>query len=253
MAQQVSTDSTWYEQFFAGAALDLWRLANSAETTADEVDFLEDVLALPDGSRLLDVPCGNGRLSIPLAQLGYSVTGVDFCQEFISEARLAELSGPGKLEFVQSDMRRLNFREEFAGAYCMGNSFGYFDRSGTVEFLGAVAASLKSGAKFVLDSAMVAECFLVNGGEREWVQLADLYMLIENHYNCVSSTVETTYTFLRDGKEEKRQALHWIYTAGELCAMLEQAGFVVHDLFADTDAEPFVLGAERLLLVAQKN
>ncbi len=68
-------------------------------------------------------------------------------------------------------MRKLSLNQKFDGAFCMGNSFGYFDRSGTMEFFKALGNSLKPGAKFVLDSGMVAECFLVNGGEREWVQI----------------------------------------------------------------------------------
>jgi hypothetical protein len=104
----------------------------------------------------------------------------------------------------------------------------------------------------VIDTAMVAEAFLVNGAEREWVQVGDMYMLIENRYDCRQSRVETNYTFIRNGKEEQRVAFHWIYTAGELCHMLEQEGFTVMELFSNTEFEPFALGEERLLLLAQK-
>jgi hypothetical protein len=149
-------------------------------------------------------------------------------------------------------MRKIAFKKKFDGAFCMGNSFGYFDRTGTFEFFKTVNGSLKSGAKFVIDSAMIAECFLVNGGEREWVQVGDMIMLIENNYNCRLSCVETNYIFIRDGKEEKRQAVHWIYTSGEICQMLEQANFVVDDLFSSTDFDQFALGAERLLVVSRK-
>ncbi len=245
-------EAAWFEEFFSGAALDLWRNAISPEKTDQEIEFLSEVLGVQEGGRLLDLPCGNGRLSLPLAQLGYKVTGVDFCDEFVSEAKKNARAQKLKIDYLKDDMRTVSFKHKFDGAICMGNSFGYFDRAGTADFFKAVSSSLKSGAKFVIDSAMVAECFLVNGGEREWVQVGDMLMLVENNYNCRLSCVETNYIFIRDGKEERREAVHWIYTAGEICRLLEQADFVIDDLFGTTDCDPFGLGAERLLAVASK-
>jgi SAM-dependent methyltransferase len=248
----VSHGATWFEDFFLGAALDLWRRAIPQDTTDREVEFLRQVLAVKERGHLLDLPCGNGRLSLPLSLMGYKVTGVDFCAVFLDEARQAASAQKLAIDYVKDDMRKLSFKKKFDGAFCMGNSFGYFDRAGTIEFFQAVSNSLKSGAKFVVDSAMAAECFLVNGGEREWVQIGEMYMLIENNYNCRYSCVESNYTFIQNGKEERRQAVHWIYTAGEICQMLEQSDFVVKDLLSSTDFDQFSLGAERLLLVAQK-
>jgi len=242
----------WFETFFTGAALDLWRKAIPQDATDQEIEFLDQVLEVEDGAALLDLPCGNGRLSLPLAQAGYKLTGVDFCASFLDEAKLAAASAKVKIDYVQDDLRRFASAKKLDGAFCMGNSFGYFDQDGSIEFFQAVSNSLKPGAKFVLDSAMVAECFLVNGGEREWVKVDDMFMLIENQYNCRLSCVETNYTFIQNGTEEKRQAVHWIYTAGQICKMLEETGFAIKDLYGSTDCDLFELGADRLLLVAQK-
>ena len=79
--------SNWYEDFFHGVSLDLWRKAISPEHTKAEADFLVKALQCEAGSHLLDVPCGNGRLSFELAGRGYRVTGMDISGEFIAEAR----------------------------------------------------------------------------------------------------------------------------------------------------------------------
>lgn len=243
----------WYEDFFSGEALELWRRAIPAENTEQEFEFLCDALEAPENGRLLDLPCGNGRLSLPLALSGFKVTGVDSCAEFLTEARQSADKNKTKVNYVQGDMRRLSFKEKFDGAFCMGNSFGYFDYAGSLEFIQSLSKNLKPGAKFVLDSVMAAESFMVNAGEREWVQVGDMLMLTENRYNCRLSCVETTYTFIRNGNEEQRLAVHWIFTAGEICRMLEQAGFDILDQLCSTEFEPFYLGAERLLLIAQKS
>jgi SAM-dependent methyltransferase len=76
----MTVPTNWYEDFFHGVSLDLWRKAISPQQTAAEADFLVKVLGCNEGSNLLDVPCGNGRLSLELGRRGYRVTGVDIAQ-----------------------------------------------------------------------------------------------------------------------------------------------------------------------------
>ena len=71
-------------EFFRGVALEMWRRAVSPEQTRAEVDFLEKVLQAGPQSKLLDVPCGNGRHAVELAKRGYSLTGVDSSEEFLA-------------------------------------------------------------------------------------------------------------------------------------------------------------------------
>src|SRR6185436_3921493 len=83
----MSIPPNWYETFFHGVTLDLWRMAIPPEQTTAEADFLIQNLNCEVGARVLDVPCGNGRLTFELAKRGYRVTGVDLAEEFIEEAR----------------------------------------------------------------------------------------------------------------------------------------------------------------------
>src|ERR671936_834465 len=41
----------------------------------------------PEAGDLLDVPCGFGRHSVPLARAGYRVVGVDRAEPLLAEAR----------------------------------------------------------------------------------------------------------------------------------------------------------------------
>src|SRR6266705_1529218 len=84
--------SNWYEDFFHGVTLDLWRKAIPSEQTKAESEFLINNLACDAGAHLLDLPCGNGRLSFELAKRGYRVTGVDISEEFIEEARASAMA-----------------------------------------------------------------------------------------------------------------------------------------------------------------
>ena len=93
----------WWTTFFSGNWLDVQRNMR-AERTSEEVDFLVRVLNLKPGCRILDVPCGNGRLAIPLAERGYKVTGVDITTVLLQEAQSASQGANLGLELVETDM-----------------------------------------------------------------------------------------------------------------------------------------------------
>jgi len=48
---------------------------------------LFSLLALPGGSRVLDVACGSGWISQFLTKLGYDVVGIDIAPDMIDTAR----------------------------------------------------------------------------------------------------------------------------------------------------------------------
>ena len=94
----------WWQTFFSGNWLDIQKTLRT-DRTEDEASFLERTLELTQGCKVLDAPCGNGRLSIPLAKRGYVITGVDITDVLVEEARAS--SQGMDVEIVKSDMREL--------------------------------------------------------------------------------------------------------------------------------------------------
>jgi len=223
----------WYQTFFHGIALDLWRKAMTPETTRAEVDFLASDLAVPRGAHLLDVPCGNGRHAIEFAERGWRVTGVDLAAESIDEAR-AEAGRRGvAVEFIHADMRKLP-AGPFDGAYCA-----------------AVAGALRKGARFVLDTGHAAESLLLNLKAEASYEFGGIKMEIRNEYDPLESVLHTEFVFTRDGVADRRQAEARLYTVGEMGRMLRRAGFRRVAAYSSLDREPYRLGAPRLLLVSE--
>lgn len=241
--------SSWQEAFFRGVALDAWRYIVNPEMTRAEADFLERTLRLNGGAHLLDIPCGNGRHAIELARRGYRMTGIDLSEEFIAEARN---NWPEGVQWIRDDMCALRSASEFDGAYCFGNSFGYLSWEEACQFLDSVARALRPGARFVVDTGMVAESILPALSRNRWYRLGDILMLSENRYDCVESRLDIDYTFVRDGVVETRPTASYVFTCGELCRMHRNAGLVPTELLGSIQGEPFQLGSPRLILVSKK-
>ena len=216
--------------------------------TAEEIAFLEYHLGLFSGARVLDAPCGDGRLANPLAERGYNVTGVDISTDSLTQAAAPKT----KATFVELDITNMAWQAEFDGAFCMGNSFGYFDREHTRQFFASIQRALKPGAAFILDTCLAAETFFVVGGQKEWVQVGDIYMLMDNDYDCQSGRLDSTFRFIRGDRHEQKKSSHWIFTVADICTMCEAAGLNVTGLLGSLTGEPYEIGSERLLLIARK-
>jgi SAM-dependent methyltransferase len=244
--------TNWWENFFHGVALDFWRAAISDEQTRAEADFIQKQLCLAAGSKVLDTPCGNGRLSIQLARSGHQLTGVDIAAEFIAEAIARASESYLAIEWHERDMRKLPWTSEFDGAFCFGNSFGYLQDDENAEFIDAVSRSLKPGARFVLDAPAIAECILPNFQPSRSIELGGITVSIEHRYDHEQGRMFNDFTFSRGGVDDKRPSSQRIYTYHELTELLHAAGFEVVNAYGSLAEEPFKLGAQRLLLVAAK-
>lgn len=86
------------------------------------LDFLRKVL--PVQGTILDCACGYGRLTIPLAQAGYTMFGIDFSEVFIEKARAYAAEHKLSIPFLAGDMCALPYPDAmFEAVICMWSSF----------------------------------------------------------------------------------------------------------------------------------
>lgn len=241
----------WWTEFFSGLWLDVQRRAMSEEATRTEADFIHKLLQLQPGFRVLDVPCGNGRLSIELASRGCYVTGVDITGPLLEDAQRKATERGLALTLDQRDMRDLPWEAEFDAAFCFWWSFGFFDDTNNAAFLRAVSRILKPGGRFLVDTH-IAETILPGFQERGWTRVGETMVLEERRYDQIQSRLELEWTLIEDGKVVKCPSSFRIYTYRELCQLLREAGFTDFEGYDKFSQATFRLGSRMLALVAKK-
>ncbi|MEZ5355760.1 MAG: class I SAM-dependent methyltransferase [Bryobacteraceae bacterium] len=238
----------WCETFFDGLALDLWRAAVTNETTRHETDYILAQLEAAPGARLLDVPCGNGRHSIEAAGRGYRVTGVDLSRGFHEEARARS----NAVDWVLGDMRRIGYDGAFDGAWCWGNSFGYFPHAQCIDFLASLARALKPGGRLILETGAVIDTLLPALQPERQMRVGDIDFSSVNHYDVLDGRLDITYTFERGGDREEKPTSLWLHSAAELMRMLRAAGLDPVYAAGGIEGEPFERGSPRMIVTARK-
>jgi 2-polyprenyl-3-methyl-5-hydroxy-6-metoxy-1,4-benzoquinol methylase len=145
MAEWFEDESIWRDSFeysFDSATL------KAGEQEAEKILKLADF----QGGAILDLACGPGRHSIPLAAKGYQVTGVDLTECLLEKAKAAARKAGVQVKWIREDMRRYIRPNAYSLVICMYNSFGYFeDREDDFVTVTNVYESLKPGGAFVLE------------------------------------------------------------------------------------------------------
>ncbi|GAB3639396.1 SAM-dependent methyltransferase [Spirosoma arcticum] len=243
----------WYKDFFSGLNCEMWTKAVSAEWTENEVDFLVTALAIKPDDTVLDIPCGNGRHAIELAKRGFKLTGIDISAEFLRALQERIDAERLPIQVMQGDLLTTAIGHSFDGAYCMGNSFGYVSYDGMNVFVGKVAAALKPGARFVINSGLIAESILPNFPKTNQYVLGDLIMDISNSYVVGESYMATELTYTKADRSETHYFKHYVYTLAEIKRLLKQHGLRTIAVYNSTEKLAYELGDQQIYLVAEKS
>ncbi len=207
----------------------LYFYADSIDDEHSDRDAAEilGLLQLEPGARILDAPCGHGRLSRRLAAAGMEVTGVDSSARFIAMADADPgLPGPPPA-YVEGDLRRLPVAGPFDAVVCWFTSFGYYDDADCRVVLDEFHRVLRPGGTVLIETmhhdgvvrhfTAAPDATVITRGDDSQVDVSQFAPL--------SGRIETERTVHRDG--ETRHTSHYIRlpTPPEWTQWLEGAGF----------------------------
>jgi len=217
-----------------------------------EIDKALNLIHL-QGNRVLDLACGPGRHSIPLAKKGFVVTAVDRSKYLLDKARKYALEAGNEIEWIEEDMRRFVRDESFDLAISLFTSFGYFEKAEeNLLVLRNIFRSLKPGGYCLLDTlgkeriASRYQTTIVH-------ELKDGALMIERPKVVEDwSRMQNEWLLIRGERVRRFQFRHSIYSGQELKTMFLQAGFSTVKLYGDLDGNEYGVDAQRLVAVGTK-
>jgi SAM-dependent methyltransferase len=248
------SDQPWYRQLFGEDYLRDWADVLTPERTASEVEAIIQRLALPPGSAILDLCCGHGRHTIPLAQHGYRMTGQDLSELFLQRAETDAAAQGVPVRWVHSDMREIPFENEFDAVINIFTSFGYLeDEDEDQKVLQQVHKALKPGGLFLIEF-FNRECYLSQFRPHRITRHEEgLLELEECCFDLLTSRGDVRRTRIAaDGRQtEYFWSVRW-YTLRELARMLAAAGLRLESYYGGLDGSLLTLESRRLALVSRK-
>ncbi len=203
--------------------------------TADVELILESLSAGP--ATVIDLACGTGRASLPLARAGHDVIGVDLHEGMLGLAREKAAAEGLDILFARQDCRFLDLPAAAPLIVMTGNSFQHFlTNEDQDRLLESVRRHLSSGGRFIFDTRNPVARELAGIDRYEEEHRADGRTVRELHvetYEPAGQILRCETEILEDDAS-RHDAISLRYTYPlELERLLRQHGFMLEHRFGD--------------------
>ena len=220
---------------------------------------------LRGGDRVLDLCCGIGRISVPLAKQRFNVLGVDISPDFIKRAaRYAESKQvSSRTKFVVGDYRDIASAipddKPLKGIVDTFTSMGYYGKEADRKTFEQLSKRIVKGGVFVVET-INRDWLLRHFEGRGWQMAANVLVLEDRRYDSERSYMVNKWTFYRIvGPHIRHEGAfnvdHRIYSPAELKELMELTGWravSVSSNFAGDAIDVTSPGSSRMVLVAKR-
>ncbi len=223
----------WYATAFTGMSAEMaW-----TERTEQEIRRALTMLRPQGGERILDLACGTGRHSLELVRQGFSVVGVEIGEELVEIARKDAAEQGLEAEFVQADLRELDYEEEFDIVLNLNDgAVGYFETDEenhrTFEI---ISRALKPGGQNLIQvpNVLYARARLP---QRSWIPSATMIELVEHRWNKKDRYMEGAMIPLKFGQplenlDKRIEFRQRLYEVDELRDIYNSVGMTLDRVF----------------------
>lgn len=230
----------------------------------DDVAFLMKWVDRIEGP-IVDLACGTGRASIPLAQQGCSLIGVDLHEGMLEHAAKKSIGLGLPIQWVKQDCSKLALQETSSLIYMVGNSFQHFlTNTAQTDLLSSVHRHLKPKGLFIFSTRFPnADELLMPPEEEFWRSYKDdqgkrVDMYTISRYDAISQIQHCT-TIRRTNNEqnyvEKEHttdiSLRFTFPQ-EMERLFAETGFDVVHVYGDWQEGPFTAKSHSMVYVLKK-
>ena len=205
---------------------------------------------------MLDMPCGFGRLTLPLARRGLAMTGVDLTPSYLAMARRSARREKLDVRFLKCDMRRIEFHEEFDAALNWFSSFGYYSDEENLLCLKKVYEALKPGGRLLIETANIS-WLLSHFRTHSEQTIGGMRIVHDRRYDARRGCIRQTRTVFYRGRRTRSSDCIRFYTGAEMRRLLRGVGFsdirlYGHNRLEDPASPHLTRHSRRLVAVARK-
>ncbi len=235
---------------------------------AEEVNLILSIVG-NEPKRILEVACGGGRITVPLAQAGHDVTGFDF-DEFMLEKIPPKANGLSNIHFYHADAIKSDWGKDFDIVILAGNILLNIESELPYEqaqklFIHKAYDSVKQYGYLYLDFDCYERPEQSSEDKKEWVcfeGMDDLetygkYIVIsgdysnETHIDRSSRRYEITPKVCELFSYEINVEKHFP-TFSQVKDWLDQSGWEIVTLYGDYDKNPMNDRTKRAIIWAKK-
>ena len=227
-------------------------------TFLSDLQFYKKWLPKDKDAKILELCCGTGRLTLPIAKDGYNICGVDYTPSMLEQAKIKASEAGLNINFIEADIRTLNLQEKFDLIFIPFNSIHHlYKNEDLFKMLDGVKNHLKEGGLFLLDCFNPNIQYVVEGEEEqkviaEYTTNDGREVLIKQIMRYENSTQinRIKWHYFINGEFHSIQNMDMrLFFPQELDSYLKSAGFKVIHKFGGFEEEAFSNNSEKQIYV----
>ena len=241
-----------YDSFMRDAPYDLW------------VQYIDDILhghithanVKNDKILVVDIASGTGNITIPLAQKGYDIIGVDASEHMLAKAREKADENNLNILFLQQDMRKLDLFGTVDAALCVCDGLNYIlTCDELLSVFKRVSMFLSPGGVFIFDMNTAYRFEFVSQGKTYTDSIDGASYIWGNEYDKTSciNKYSVDFYFIGDGARYTETHCQRAYPVQDVLNMLGQAGFSIIEIRDAYTSKPVSEKTWRVSFAANKN
>lgn len=230
--------------------------AQNQDWVAD-ISFFRNQLQ-PSHDPILEMACGTGRVTIPLAQDGFTMVGLDSSPAMLERGRMKAVEKDVDITWILGDCRDFQLSRRFQTILFPFNSIALLlTRRHLEDCLDRVYHHLSSNGRFIL-CLFNPSLAILSRDPTIFYPLPSYWdpagggrvMVKERNFYDRSTQINHITRFFQRGDEEWEEELQMrIYYPEEMEALLFYNGFTVLERFGDYDASSFTSSSPQQLWV----
>lgn len=208
------------------------------------------------GRRILDVACGTGSISIPLAKEGFEVTGVDLSTEMLAVAQMKANEEGLTIPFYHQNMVEMAGFDPFDCIVVFCDSLNYlYTEEQVKKTFENIYSLLKSNGLLLFDVHSLHKINEVFVGNTFGSNDDELSFIWHCFAGEAENSVEHELTFFSKVNDYYQRFdechIQRTFSQAEYTKWLKEAKFIVHEV-TDFDQKPVNDETERIFFVCQK-
>jgi SAM-dependent methyltransferase len=229
-------------------------------TNLADLAFYKRWLPNHKDTSILELCCGTGRLTIPIAKDGYHISGVDYTSSMLDQAKMKASEAGLDIDFIEADIRSLNLPEKYDLIFIPFNSIHHlYTNADLFKAFKVVKNHLKEGGLFLLDCFNPNIQYIVDG-EKEQKEMAEYTtpdgraVLIKQtmRYEPKNQINRIAWHYYINGTFDSIQHLDMrMFYPQELDSYLEWNGFYILHKFGNFEEEAFNDQSEKQIFICQ--
>ena len=224
------------------------------------INYYEEIFRINgiDPKLMLDLGCGTGSITIPMAKRGYDMIGVDLSSEMLdiaaAKARDAELD----ILFLNQDMAEFELYGTVDAAVCALDGVNYLTENGDLDKLFALIHNyLNPGGVFIFDINTEYKLKNILGDNTFVYDEDDVYCVWSNSYDeddKICGFDLDFFTQTENGQYERNSEYQEerAYSVAEIRESAEKNSLRVVGIYADRSFNAPTDTSERIFFVVQK-